>query len=133
LTVRVVRNLAIDELIIAGDFWDRGPRGDRVLDYVQRQPNVSITWGNHDAAWLGACLGPEALIAHVLRISCRYRRLSQLEAGYGVTLQPLEHLVRTAHADDPATCFTPKGSGLRETLHMSRMQNATASMQFTLA
>src|SRR5437868_1106886 len=24
LTVRVVRNLAIDELIIAGDFWDRG-------------------------------------------------------------------------------------------------------------
>src|SRR5205823_5197987 len=87
LTVRVVRNLAIDELIVAGDFWDRGPRGDRVLEYVRRQPNVSITWGNHDAAWLGACLGQEALIAHVLRISCRYRRLAQLEEGYGITLQ----------------------------------------------
>ena len=34
LTVRVVRNLAIDELVIAGDCWDRGPRGDRVVDYL---------------------------------------------------------------------------------------------------
>jgi fructose-1,6-bisphosphatase-3 len=132
LTVRVVRNLAIDELIIAGDFWDRGPRGDRVLDYVQRQPNVSITWGNHDAAWLGACLGQEALIAHVLRISCRYRRLSQLEEGYGITLQPLEHLVRAVYANDPATCYMPKGSGLRETGQMARMQKAAAIMQFKL-
>ncbi len=132
LTVRVVRNLAIDELIIAGDFWDRGPRGDRVLDYVQHQPNVTITWGNHDAAWLGACLGHEALIAHVLRISCRYRRLSQLEEGYGITLQPLEHLVRAVYADDPATCYIPKGSGLREAVQMARMQKAAAVMQFKL-
>lgn len=132
LTVRVVRNLAIDELIIAGDFWDRGPRGDRVFDYVQRQPNVTITWGNHDAAWLGACLGQEALIAHVLRISCRYRRLSQLEEGYGITLQPLEHLVRAVYADDPASCYIPKGSGLRETVQMARMQKAAAVMQFKL-
>jgi fructose-1,6-bisphosphatase-3 len=27
LTGRVIRNLAINELIIAGDYWDRGPRG----------------------------------------------------------------------------------------------------------
>jgi fructose-1,6-bisphosphatase-3 len=33
-TVRVVRNLTIDELILAGDCWDRGPRGDRVVDYL---------------------------------------------------------------------------------------------------
>ena len=92
LTVRVVRNLAVDELIIAGDCWDRGPRGDRVVDYLQRQPSMSFIWGNHDAAWLGACLGQEALIAHVVRISCRYRRLSQLEEGYGIIMQPLEHL-----------------------------------------
>ena len=61
----------------------------------------AFIWGNHDAAWLGACLGHEALIAHVLRISCRYRRLSQLEEGYGIPLQPLEHLVRAVYADDP--------------------------------
>src|SRR5205807_5889977 len=95
LVVRVVRDLAISELIVAGDCFDRGPRGDRVIDYLKRQPNVSFTWGNHDAAWIGASLGQEALIAHVLRISIRYRRLSQLEEGYGVTMQPLEHLVRT--------------------------------------
>jgi fructose-1,6-bisphosphatase-3 len=132
LTVRVVRNLAIDELILAGDCWDRGPRGDRVVDYLMRQANVSITWGNHDAAWLGACLGQEALIAHVLRISVRYRRLSQLEEGYGITMQPLEHLVRAVYANDPAECFMPKGTGLRETIQMARMQKAAAIMQYKL-
>src|ERR687893_247677 len=81
LTGRVIRNLAVDELIIGGDCWDRGPRGDRVVDYLMQQPNVSFVWGNHDAAWLGACLGHEALICNVLRVSLRYRRLSQLEEG----------------------------------------------------
>lgn len=132
LTARVLRNLAIDELIIAGDFYDRGPHGDRVMDYLMRLPNVAITWGNHDAAWLGACLGQEALIAHVLRVSARYRRFSQLEEGYGVTLQPLEHLVRAEYADDPAACFMPKGEGLRDRLMIARMQKAAAIMQFKL-
>ncbi|MBY0525823.1 MAG: fructose-1,6-bisphosphatase [Gemmataceae bacterium] len=132
LTVRVVRNLAISELIIAGDFWDRGPRGDRVVDYLMRQPTVALTWGNHDAAWMGACLGQEALIAHVLRISARYRRFSQREEGYGITLQPLEHLVREVYADDPAECYVPKGHGLRETIQMARMQKAAAIVQFKL-
>jgi fructose-1,6-bisphosphatase-3 len=128
----VVSNLAIDELIIAGDCWDRGHRGDRVVDYLQRQPNLSFTWGNHDAAWLGACLGQEALIAHVLRISIRYRRLAQLEEGYGIAVQPLEHLVRAVYENDPAACFVPKGTGLRETIQMARMQKAAAVMQFKL-
>jgi fructose-1,6-bisphosphatase-3 len=132
LTVRAVRNLAIDELIIAGDCWDRGARGDRVVDYLQRQPNVAFIWGNHDAAWLGACLGQEALIAHVLRISLRYQRLGQLEEGYGISLEPLEHLARTVYADDPATCFRPKGEGTRDPQLLARMQKATAMMQFKL-
>ena len=132
LTVRVVRNLAIDEIIVAGDCFDRGPRADRVVDYLQHQPNVSFTWGNHDAAWIGACLGQDALIAHVLRVSLRYRRLSQLEEGYGITLQALEHLARTVYADDPAACFAPKGTGLRDTLSIARMQKAAAILQFKL-
>lgn len=132
LTVRTLRNLAIDELVLGGDFWDRGPRGDRVMDYLMRQPNVAITWGNHDAAWLGACLGHEALIAHVLRISCRYRRLSQLEEGYGVTMQPLERLARACYGDDPASCFEVKGTGLRDPQLMARMQKAAAIVQFKL-
>ena len=47
-----VRNLAVDELVIGGDCWDRGSRGDRVVDNLMRQPNLSFIWGNHDAAWI---------------------------------------------------------------------------------
>ena len=132
LTARLVRNLAIYELIIGGDCWDRGPRGDRVLDYLRQQPNVSFIWGNHDAAWLGACLGHEALICHVLRISLRYRRLGQLDEGYSIPLTPLEHLVRTVYNDDPASGFFPKSSGMRPDLLVARMQKAAAVMQFKL-
>jgi fructose-1,6-bisphosphatase-3 len=132
LTARVIRNLAIDELIIAGDCWDRGPRGDRVVDYIMAQPNVSFVWGNHDMAWMGACLGHEALICHVLRISLRYRNLSQLEEGYGIPVQPLEVLVRKVYGDDPAACFTSKLPGLRERVMIARMHKAAAIMQFKL-
>ncbi len=132
LVVRVVRNLAIEELIIAGDCWDRGPRGDRVLEYIRRLPNVSITWGNHDAAWLGAALGQEALIAHVLRISLRYGRLAQLEEGYGIPLQPLEHLAETVYAADPAKCYRSKTRVARSADLVARMHKAAAIMQFKL-
>jgi fructose-1,6-bisphosphatase-3 len=132
LTGRVIRNLAVGELVIAGDCWDRGPRGDKVVDYLMQQPKVSFIWGNHDMAWLGACLGHEALICHVLRISMRYRRLSQLEEGYGIPLQPLEVLVRKVYAEDPAECFQPKAGGMREKATIARMHKAVAIMQFKL-
>lgn len=129
---RVIRNLAIYELIIGGDCWDRGPRGDRVVDYLRDQPQVSFIWGNHDMAWLGASLGHEALICHVLRVSLRYRRLGQLDEGYSIPLTPLEHLARTIYADDPAEHFAPKASGMRPNSIVARMQKAAAIMQFKL-
>lgn len=132
VTVRLVRNLAIYELIIGGDCWDRGPRGDRVVDYLQQQPNVSFIWGNHDVAWLGASLGHEALIAHVLRVSLRYRRLGQVDEGYSIPWTPLEHLANTVYADDPATPFIPKRDGTRPKSLVARMQKAAAVMQFKL-
>jgi fructose-1,6-bisphosphatase III len=129
---RVIRNLAIDELIIAGDCWDRGPRGDRVVEYLMQQPNVSFIWGNHDAAWLGACLGHDALVCHVVRISIRYGRLLQLEEGYGIPLEPLASLARAVYGDDPAASFAVKASGMREPGMLARMQKAAAIMQFKL-
>ncbi len=129
---RLIRNLAVDELIIAGDLWDRGPRGDRVMDYLRLQPNVEFIWGNHDVLWLGASLGHEALICTVLRVSLRYRRLGQLDEGYSVPLTPLEHLARTVYADDPAEHFLPKGQGMRPNEVVARMQKAAAVMQFKL-
>jgi fructose-1,6-bisphosphatase-3 len=132
LAGRLVRNLAVYELIIGGDCWDRGPRGDRVVDYLRQQPNVSFIWGNHDMAWLGAALGHEPLICHVLRVSLRYRRLGQLDEGYSIPLTPLEYLAQTAYGNDPAAHFKPKSGGLRAELLVSRMQKAAAVMQFKL-
>src|SRR5947209_2026480 len=129
---RLVRDLSVSEIVVAGDLGDRGPRLDRVVEYLLQQPHVSFTWGNHDASWMGACLGQEALIATVLRISLRYRRLSQLEEGYGLIITPLEKLARTVYADDSAECFKTKGTGLRDDLLMARMQKAIAIIQFKL-
>jgi fructose-1,6-bisphosphatase-3 len=132
LASRLVRNLTVSELVVAGDLGDRGPHLDKVIDYLMRQPRVSFTWGNHDALWMGACLGQSALIATVLRISLRYRRLFQLEEGYGLSLSPLEMLARQIYSEDPATYFMPKRSGRRDPLLIARMQKAAAVMQFKL-
>jgi fructose-1,6-bisphosphatase-3 len=132
ITGRLIRNLAIYELIIAGDCWDRGPRGDRVVDYLRQQPNVSFVWGNHDISWLGACLGHEALMCHVLRVSLRYRRLGQIDEGYSIPLTPLEHLAQTVYADDPCQHFQPKTTGLRPNGLVARMHKAAAILQFKL-
>ncbi len=132
VTVRLVRNLAVSELIIGGDCWDRGPRGDRVVDYLRQQPHVSFIWGNHDVEWLGASLGNEALMCCVLRVSLRYRRLGQVDEGYSIPLTPLEHLANTVYADDPATHFMPKADGMRPNVIIARMQKAVAIMQFKL-
>jgi fructose-1,6-bisphosphatase-3 len=129
---RVIRNLSIAEIIIAGDFGDRGPRIDRVIDYVMRQPRVSITWGNHDVSWMGACLGSWVCIATVIRMSLRYQRLSQLEEGYGIPLTPLEDLVAASYSDDPAKQFVAKGVGTRDPLLVARMQKAISILQFKL-
>jgi fructose-1,6-bisphosphatase-3 len=128
----VIRNLSVAELVVAGDLGDRGPRVDKVIDVLMRQPHVSIVWGNHDASWMGACLGQEALIATVVRLSLRYRRLSQLEEGYGIIMSPVERLARTVYGDDPAARFQVKGEGLRDPLLMARMHKATAILQFKL-
>jgi fructose-1,6-bisphosphatase-3 len=127
-----LRSFASYEVVVGGDLGDRGPRLDRVIDALRRQRNLSITWGNHDAEWMGACLGQEALIATVLRISLRYGRISQLEEGYGIPVEPLELLARALYADDPATRFKAKGEDLREPLLLARMQKAAAILQFKL-
>ncbi|MFN7337841.1 MAG: fructose-bisphosphatase class III, partial [bacterium] len=65
-----------------------------------------------------------------LRFSLRYRKLSQLEEGYGVMMAPIEKLVRQVYADDPAERFMPKGEGFRDAVTVARMQKAIAVMQF---
>ena len=127
---RVIRNLAIDELIIAGDCWDRGPRGDHVVEYLMQQPNVSFVWGNHDVAWLGACLGHEALICQVIRISlatagsCSWKKATEFQSSRWICW----------HAQFMPTIrrpvFRSKGWACGKGITMARMQKAAAVMQF---
>lgn len=131
-TSHVLRSFSSYEIIVAGDLGDRGPRIDRVIDALRRQRNLAITWGNHDAEWMGACLGQEALIATVVRISLRYGRVSQLEEGYGIPVEPLEQLVHSSYADDPAERFASKGEDQRDPMLLARMQKAAAVLQFKL-
>ena len=128
----VIRNLAVGELVVAGDLGDRGPRIDRVIDTLMQQPNVAFTWGNHDGDWMAACLGHPAAIATVVRLSLRYQRRAQLEEGYGISLAPLEQLARTAYADDPAARFGVKGEPAPDPLLVARMHKAIAILQFKL-
>jgi fructose-1,6-bisphosphatase III len=128
----LVRNLAFSELIVAGDLGDRGPRIDKVIEYLRQQPNVSIVWGNHDAQWMGACLGQEASISSVLRFSTRYNRLAQLEEGYGIPLEPLEKLARDVYGNDPCKQFSVIGKDLRDEPLLRKMQKAIAIIQFKL-
>ena len=131
-TAHTLRAFSSYEVIVGGDLGDRGPRLDRVIDALRRQRNLAITWGNHDAEWMGACLGQEALIATVIRISLRYGRIAQLEEGYGIPVEPLEQLVHAAYANDPAERFHAKGEDLRDPLLLARMQKAAAILQFKL-
>jgi len=131
LISHVIRHLAVGELVVAGDLGDRGPRIDRVIDLIAEQPNVAITWGNHDASWIAASLGHPAAIATVVRLSLRYQRLAQLEDGYGISLEPVARLARDAYAGDPAECFRVKGDA-DDDLALARMQKAIAILQFKL-
>ncbi|HVU65217.1 MAG TPA: fructose-bisphosphatase class III [Phycisphaerales bacterium] len=127
---RLVRNLSCDELLVIGDLGDRGPRADRVIETLMRQPKCNVLWGNHDMLWLGAHLGHEPCMLTLLRFSLRYRRLSQLEEGYGIIMAPIERLARDVYGDDPAERFMPKGEGFRDTTTVARMQKAITIMQF---
>jgi fructose-1,6-bisphosphatase-3 len=129
---RFIRNITVEELVVAGDLGDRGARLDWVVDYLMNLSTVSLVWGNHDVSWMGACLGQPTLIAIVMRISLRYRRLFQLEEGYGILTKALEKLAHSSYGDDPALQFKPKRGGEREEILVSRMQKAIAVIQFKL-
>ncbi len=127
---RLIRNLSCEELLVIGDLGDRGPRIDRVIETLMRQPKCELLWGNHDMLWIGSHLGHEPCMLTALRFSLRYRRISQLEEGYGIITAPIERLVRDVYSNDPAEKWAAKGEGFRESLTVARMQKAIAIMQF---
>ncbi len=104
----VIQRLAIDQLHILGDIYDRGPGAHIIMDVMRRYQSWDIQWGNHDILWMGACAGNDACICNVLRLSLRYANLATLEDGYGINLVPLATFALETYGDDPCTEFMPK-------------------------
>ncbi|MCD8297442.1 MAG: fructose-1,6-bisphosphatase [Prevotella sp.] len=107
----VIQQLAIDQLHILGDIYDRGPGAHLIMDLMANYHNWDIQWGNHDILWMGACAGNDACICNVIRLSLRYGNLVTLEEGYGINLVPLATFAMEQYADDPCSVFMPKSNG----------------------
>ena len=131
----VIQRLAIDQLHILGDIYDRGPGAHIILDTMRQYHSWDIQWGNHDMLWMGACAGNNACICNVLRLSLRYANLTTLEEGYGINLVPLATFAMETYGNDPCEEFIPKlltGNTLDEkTMRLiAQMHKAISVIQF---
>ncbi len=107
----VIQRLAIDQLHILGDIYDRGPGAHIILDKMHRYHSWDMQWGNHDVLWMGAAAGNAACVCNVIRLSLRYANLSTIEEGYGINLIPLATFAMETYGDDECREFQPKMSG----------------------
>ncbi len=106
----LIQWLAIDQLHIIGDIYDRGPAPDVIMETLIDYHDVDVQWGNHDVVWMGAALGQRGCIAHVVRNCARYGNLSILEDAYGINILPLASFAQEAYKDDPCVAFGLKGN-----------------------
>lgn len=83
----LIKRLAVDQLHIVGDIYDRGPRPDKIMDKLMKHHTVDIQWGNHDVLWLGAAIGSVPCIVNVIRNNVRYNNWEVLENSYGISLR----------------------------------------------
>ena len=103
----VIQRLAIDQLHVLGDVYDRGPGAHIIMETLANYHSWDIQWGNHDDLWMGACAGNDACICNVIRMSLRYANLLTLEDGYGINLLPLATFAMDTYKDDPCEEFKP--------------------------
>ena len=104
----LIQRLAIDQLHVLGDIYDRGPGAHLIMDMLESYHNWDLQWGNHDILWMGAAAGNPACVASVLRISLRYANLATLEDGYAINLVPLTTFSIDTYGNDECTVFKPK-------------------------
>lgn len=103
----VISSLAVDQLHIIGDIFDRGAHPDHIMDFLMEYHDVDFQWGNHDIVWMGAATGNWACIANILRMNISYNNFDMLEIGYGINLRPLSAFASKTYGDDPCTAFAP--------------------------
>lgn len=130
----VIQRLAIDQLHILGDIYDRGPGAHIIMDTLRQYHSWDIQWGNHDILWMGASAGNDACICNVLRLCLRYANLTTIEE-YGINLVPLATFALETYGDDPCEEFLPKllpGNSMddKECQLTAKMHKAIAVIQF---
>ena len=130
----VIQRLAIDQLHILGDIYDRGPGAHIIMDTLRHYHSWDIQWGNHDILWMGAAAGNNACICNVLRLCFRYANLTTIEE-YGINLVPLATFALDAYGNDPCEEFMPKilpGNKMDEKTRLltAKMHKAIAVIQF---
>ncbi len=134
----VIHRLAIDQLHILGDIYDRGPGAHIIMDTMETYHHWDIQWGNHDILWMGACAGNEACICNVIRLSLRYANLTTLEEGYGINLIPLATFALDTYGHDPCLEFQPRTLSKEDTMDertrslTARMHKAISIIQFKI-
>ena len=133
----VIQRLAIDQLHILGDIYDRGPGAHIILDTLKPLTSWDIQWGNHDMLWMGAGAGNDACICNVLRLCLRYANLATIEEAYGINLVPLATFAMEFYKDDPCAEFYPKlmkGNEMTEKYQKltAQMHKAISVLQFKI-
>lgn len=134
---RFIRKLAIDQLHIVGDIFDRGPLPHLIMEKISTMDNVDIQWGNHDIAFLGAASGSMVMVANVIRIAARYNNLDCFEDGYGINLIPLARLAEKYYKKDNCEQFIPRGYNVKynkseDLSFIARIHKAISVIQFKL-
>ena len=130
----VIQRLAIDQLHILGDIYDRGPGAHIIMDTLRQYHSWDIQWGNHDVLWMGASAGNDACICNVLRLCLRYANLITIEE-YGINLVPLATFALDVYGNDPCLEFMPKlmpGNTMDDKTQQltAKMHKAIAVLQF---
>jgi fructose-1,6-bisphosphatase-3 len=124
----VIQRLAIDQLHILGDVYDRGPGAHIIMDTLANYHSWDIQWGNHDDLWMGACAGNDACICNVIRLSLRYANMTTLEDGYGINLLPLATFAMDTYKEDPCNEFKPIITNKNNQYADDKSQRLTAMM-----
>lgn len=132
-----ISRLAVDQLHIIGDIFDRGAHPDFIMDYLMQFHSVDFQWGNHDIIWMGAATGNRACIANIIRMNVNYNNFDMLEVGYGINLRRLTTFAGEVYGNDPCKKFYPhvldknKFDPVDDALE-AKMHKAIAVIQFKL-
>lgn len=111
----LIKKLAVTELHIVGDIYDRGPEPHKIMDLLENYHSVDIEWGNHDILWLGASMGSDICVSGVITNSVRHNNLNILEDVYGINLRPLANFAERTYKD--ALVWRPRNTTPEDYYH----------------